>query len=128
MIYTGPAVEIPDSPPVSFVLHRARELSTKPALIDGLTGQELTYGALADAVVIPSPNEEAGEVPKAFVVLKPDRAGSPDGPCRPTGGAAQEDPAGRDHRRDPQVGIRQDPPPQAGRARAREGERRLSLA
>src|SRR5438046_9269365 len=50
MIYSGPAVDIPESPLVPFVLHRAGDLSTKPALIDGLTGRELTYGALADGV------------------------------------------------------------------------------
>ena len=30
----------------------------------------LSHTSIADAAVIPSPNEEAGEVPKAFVVLK----------------------------------------------------------
>jgi acyl-coenzyme A synthetase/AMP-(fatty) acid ligase len=30
----------------------------------------LTHPAVADAAVIPSPDERAGEVPKAFVVLK----------------------------------------------------------
>ena len=30
----------------------------------------MTHPAVADAAVIPSPDEEAGEVPKAFVVLK----------------------------------------------------------
>jgi acyl-CoA synthetase (AMP-forming)/AMP-acid ligase II len=50
MIHRGPAVEIPDIPLVPFVLHRASELGDKPALIDGLTGRQLTYGALADGV------------------------------------------------------------------------------
>jgi len=35
-----------------------------------LEGLLLTHPAVADAAVIPSPNEEAGEVPKAFVVLR----------------------------------------------------------
>ena len=30
----------------------------------------LPHPAVADAAVIPSPDEDAGEVPKAFVVLK----------------------------------------------------------
>ena len=50
MIHRGPAVEIPEIPLVPFVLHRASELGDKPALIDGLTGRQLTYGALADGL------------------------------------------------------------------------------
>ena len=38
-----------------------------PAELEALL---LTHPAIADAAVIPSPDEEAGEVPKAFVVLK----------------------------------------------------------
>jgi acyl-coenzyme A synthetase/AMP-(fatty) acid ligase len=38
-----------------------------PAELEALL---LTHPAVADAAVIPSPDEEAGEVPKAFVALK----------------------------------------------------------
>jgi acyl-CoA synthetase (AMP-forming)/AMP-acid ligase II len=42
-----------------------------PAELEALL---LTHPAVADAAVVPSPDEEAGEVPKAFVVLKTDSA------------------------------------------------------
>jgi len=34
----------------------------------------LTHPAVADVAVIPKPREEAGEIPKAFVVLKTDQS------------------------------------------------------
>src|SRR5688572_11217060 len=52
MTYSGPdlARDVPASDITSFVLARARELGDKPALIDGPSGRELTYGGLADAI------------------------------------------------------------------------------
>jgi acyl-CoA synthetase (AMP-forming)/AMP-acid ligase II len=51
MIYRGPEpdVEMPEADVTSFVLEHAGERAGKPALIDGPSGRELTYGALRDA-------------------------------------------------------------------------------
>ena len=50
MIHKGPALEIPDVPLARFVLQRATVVGDRPALIDGVSGRQLTYGALADGV------------------------------------------------------------------------------
>jgi len=56
-----------------FVVDRVKELikykglQVPPAELEAIL---LTHPAVADAAVIPSPDEEAGEVPKAFVVLR----------------------------------------------------------
>ncbi len=56
-----------------FVVDRAKELikykgfQVPPAELEGVL---LTHPAVSDAAVIPCPDDEAGEVPKAFVVLK----------------------------------------------------------
>jgi acyl-CoA synthetase (AMP-forming)/AMP-acid ligase II len=56
-----------------FIVDRAKELikykgfQIAPAEMEALL---LTHPAVADAAVIPLPDEEAGEIPKAFVVLK----------------------------------------------------------
>jgi acyl-CoA synthetase (AMP-forming)/AMP-acid ligase II len=56
-----------------FIVDRAKELikykgfQVPPAELEALL---LTHQAVADAAVIPCPDEEAGEVPKAFVVLR----------------------------------------------------------
>lgn len=59
-----------------FIVDRKKELikykgfQVAPAELEALI---LTHPAVADCAVIPAPNEEAGEVPKAFVVLKDGR-------------------------------------------------------
>jgi acyl-CoA synthetase (AMP-forming)/AMP-acid ligase II len=56
-----------------FIVDRAKELikykgfQVAPAELEALL---LTHAAIADAAVIPCPDDEAGEVPKAYVVLK----------------------------------------------------------
>jgi acyl-CoA synthetase (AMP-forming)/AMP-acid ligase II len=56
-----------------FIVDRAKELikykgfQVPPAELEAIL---LTHEAIADAAVIPCPDEEAGEVPKAFVVLR----------------------------------------------------------
>jgi acyl-CoA synthetase (AMP-forming)/AMP-acid ligase II len=52
MIYRAPEpdLEVPAVDVTSFVLEHAEERAAKPALIDGPSGRELTYGALADSV------------------------------------------------------------------------------
>lgn len=56
-----------------FIVDRAKELikykgfQVPPAELEAVL---LTHQAIADAAVIPCPDDEAGEVPKAFVVLK----------------------------------------------------------
>jgi acyl-CoA synthetase (AMP-forming)/AMP-acid ligase II len=56
-----------------FIVDRAKELikykgfQVAPAELEAIL---LSHPAIADAAVIPLPDEEAGEIPKAFVVLK----------------------------------------------------------
>ncbi len=62
-----------DSDGFFYIVDRVKELikykgyQVAPAELEALL---LSHPAIADAAVIPSPDEEAGEVPKAFVVLK----------------------------------------------------------
>jgi acyl-CoA synthetase (AMP-forming)/AMP-acid ligase II len=58
MIFKGPYpdVEIPETALTPFVLHRAKELANKAALIDGPTGRTVTYSQLADSIAIVAHN------------------------------------------------------------------------
>ncbi|MDH3606587.1 MAG: 4-coumarate--CoA ligase family protein [Acidimicrobiia bacterium] len=64
-----------------YIVDRLKELikykgfQVAPAELEGLL---LTHPAVADGAVIPVPDEEAGEVPKAFVVLKPGAEATPE--------------------------------------------------
>jgi acyl-CoA synthetase (AMP-forming)/AMP-acid ligase II len=58
MIIKGPYqdVAIPETALTPFVLHRAKELPGKPALIDGPTGRKISYTQLADSISIVAHN------------------------------------------------------------------------
>jgi acyl-CoA synthetase (AMP-forming)/AMP-acid ligase II len=64
-----------------FIVDRLKEFikykgfQVAPAELEGLL---LTHADIADAAVIPCADEEAGEVPKAFVVLRPGTTMEPD--------------------------------------------------
>jgi acyl-CoA synthetase (AMP-forming)/AMP-acid ligase II len=64
-----------------YVVDRLKELikykgyQVPPAELEAIL---VTHPAVADAAVTPHPDEEAGEIPKAFVVLKPDAGASAD--------------------------------------------------
>ena len=110
-----------------FIVDRLKELikykgyQVAPAELEAVL---LAHPAVADAAVIPSPDEEAGEVPKAFVVLKGEATAEElmafvAAARRPVQEGA---PAGV-RRADPEVAFGQDPAPGAGRARARQPSR-----
>jgi len=58
MIVKGPYpdVAIPQTALTPFVLHRAKELGDKPALIEGQTGRTISYAQLADLISIAAYN------------------------------------------------------------------------
>src|SRR5262245_8667208 len=58
MIIKGPYpdISIPETALSPFVLHRAKELGDKPALIDGLTGRKVPYTQVAVSISIVAHN------------------------------------------------------------------------
>jgi acyl-CoA synthetase (AMP-forming)/AMP-acid ligase II len=75
MIIKGPYpdVTIPQTALTPFVLHRAKELAGKPALIDGPTGRKLTYQELADSISIVAHNlsQRGFKKGEVFGILSP---------------------------------------------------------
>ena len=71
-LHTGDVARV-DEDGYFFIVDRAKELikykafQVAPAELEAVL---LTHRSVADAAVIPSPDDEAGEVPKAFVVVK----------------------------------------------------------
>jgi acyl-CoA synthetase (AMP-forming)/AMP-acid ligase II len=71
-LHTGDVAYV-DEEGFFYIVDRAKELikykafQVAPAELEAVL---LTHGSVADAAVIPSPDDEAGEVPKAFVVVK----------------------------------------------------------
>jgi acyl-coenzyme A synthetase/AMP-(fatty) acid ligase len=72
-LHTGDIAHF-DSDGYIYIVDRLKELikykgfQVPPAELEGLL---LTHPAVADSAVIGIPDDEAGELPKAFVVLKP---------------------------------------------------------
>ena len=103
-----------------YIVDRLKELikykgfQVAPAELEALL---LTHPEIADAAVIGLPDDDSGEIPAAYVVLKPgqeprrrDR-----GVRRRKGGELQAGPEAHLRRRHPEVGCRQDPPPRPAR-------------
>jgi acyl-CoA synthetase (AMP-forming)/AMP-acid ligase II len=64
---TETSLAIALTPPDSASVKKYKGMQVAPAELEGVL---LTHPAIADAAVIGIPDEEVGEVPKAFVVLK----------------------------------------------------------
>ena len=129
--HTGDVARLDDDGSL-WIVDRIKELikykgyQIAPAELEALL---LTHPAITDAAVIPVRDEEAGEIPKAFVVARRrDHRRRGDPVRRRARRPLQEDPRGRDRRRDPEVALGQDPAPGADRARARARRGDVQLA
>src|SRR5215203_3525912 len=75
MIIKGPYpdVSIPNTALTPFVLHRAKDLGDKPALIEGPTGRIVTYAQFADSISIAAYNlaERGFKKGEVFGILSP---------------------------------------------------------
>ena len=104
-----------------FLLDRLKELikvkgfQVAPAELEAILR---SHPAVADAAVIPVPDERAGELPKAYVVPAPaGHAARTDRLRGRAGRPAQAHPPGVLHRRHPHLPIRQDATPAPDRRR-----------
>ena len=102
-----------------FIVDRLKELikykglQIAPAELESVL---LSHPAVADAAVVPQKDDEAGEIPYAFVVLKgAATAEELMAFVAGAGGVLQENPPAGIHRRHPEVAVRKDPA--AGAAR-----------
>ena len=93
-----------------FIVDRAKELikykgfQVPPAELEAVL---LTHPCVADAAVIPYPDDEAGEVPKGIIVLKErDRARSDSPVRRRKSRATQKNSISRVRRQNTQVAVR----------------------
>ena len=113
---TGDIAHIDDDGHV-YVVDRLKELikykgfQVAPAELESLL---LTHPAVADAAVIGLPDEEAGEIPVGYVVLKPGAEASAEDiqafVAEQVAHVQAAAPGGA-HGRHPQVGVREDPAP-----------------
>ena len=109
-----------------FIVDRLKELikykgmQVAPAELEAVL---LSHPSIADAAVIPIADEECGEVPKAFVVLKATGDAGRDRELRRgTSRAVQEAARDRDDRSDPEVAVGQDSATRAHRTGEGAGE------
>jgi acyl-CoA synthetase (AMP-forming)/AMP-acid ligase II len=112
-----------------FVVDRLKELikcrgyQVAPAQLEA---ELALHPAVADAAVVPRPDEEAGERPVAYGPALPDAAAGDPRVARAPRGVVQAAGRGRGRGRDPPQSDRQAPAAGAGRARARAGRGALA--